>query len=137
MGGASVEGPGDWVKVGRLSGFPEGRGRAVVVDGVKVGVFKLDGRIHALKDACPHMGASLADGKLVGGEVTCFWHGWTFDLVTGKTRQSSWACAAVYAVDVRGDEIWLKPPPPPPPPPAAEDDDWEVFDPDRHLKKKR
>ena len=126
----------DWVHVGTVEDFREGRGRPVMVDGVKVGVFKLKGRLYALKDACPHMGASLADGKLVGNEVTCFWHGWTFDLATGKTRQSPWACAAVYELEVRGDDVWLLPPKPPEKAPADEEDDWVPFDPDRHLKKK-
>ena len=125
----------DWVHVGLVDDFREGRGRAVVVDGVKVGVFKRHGRLYALKDACPHMGASLTDGKLVGNEVTCFWHGWTFDLATGRTRQSSWACAGVYGVDVRDDGVWLLPPKPEEMP-APEEDDWVPFDPDRHLKKK-
>ena len=127
----------DWVHVGPLEAFPQGRGRAVVVAGVKVGIFRHDnGRVYALKDACPHMGASLADGRIVGTEVTCFWHGWTFGLADGRTRQSSWACAAVYGVDVRNDGIWVLPPPPPVKEPAASDDDWVVFDPDQHIKKK-
>lgn len=127
----------EWVHVGAYESFREGRGRPVMVDDVKVGVFKLNGRIHALKDACPHMGASLADGKLVGNEVTCFWHHWTFDLETGRTRQSSWACAAVYGVDLRGDEVWVLPPKvEEKKPPEDDEDEWVPFDPDRHLKKK-
>ncbi len=121
-------------RVGRVDEFREGRGKAVLVEGVKVGVFKQHGRIHALLDACPHMGASLADGKLVEGRVTCHWHGWTFDLCTGRTDESSWACAKVYEVHIDGGEVWVKPPAPPPAV-EQEEEEWVVWDDTKHLKK--
>ena len=43
--------------------------------------------------------------------------------------------AAVYAVDIRDDGVWLGPPKLEKPP-APDEEDWESFDPDRHLKKK-
>ena len=61
----------DFVEVGRLQEFPEGRGRAVAVDGVLVAVFRLGETVYALRDACPHMGASLADGKIHDLKVSC------------------------------------------------------------------
>ena len=124
-----------WLSVGKLEEFPEGRGRPVVVDGVKVGVFQLKGRIYAVKDACPHMGASLADGRIVNRRVVCHWHGWSFDLETGRTDQSSWACAQIYPARVRTGWVELRVPEPPPEP-EPQDEPWEVFDPERHLRGK-
>lgn len=123
----------DWVEVGPIDRFREGRGRAVEVDGVKVGVFLLRGRVHAVKDACPHMGASLADGKLVDDSVVCHWHGWKFDLLTGKTGSSSWACAEIYEVRVENGSVFLRAPIPAPRE-EPEEEAWVRFDPGRHLK---
>jgi aminopyrrolnitrin oxygenase len=41
--------------------------------------------------ACPHMGASLADGKVVDGELRCAFHHWRFD--------GDGACTAVPGLD--------------------------------------
>jgi nitrite reductase (NADH) small subunit/3-phenylpropionate/trans-cinnamate dioxygenase ferredoxin subunit len=128
---------GEFVKVGRVGDFREGRGVAVRVGKKKVAVFKLDGKLYAIQDACPHMGASLADGKLDGCRVICHWHDWRFDLVTGQGDQRSkdWLRARVYAIELRGDEVWVEPPEEPRPSTPEDDDEWVAWD-DRFLKKK-
>ena len=92
----------EFVRIGGYGDFREGKGRAVEVGGKKVAVFKLRGELFAISDACPHMGASLADGKLDGTKVICHWHDWSFDLHSGRTKEREWACANVYAVERRG-----------------------------------
>ena len=119
--------------VGSLDEFPTGRGRAVKVDGILVAIFRTGDEVFALRDGCPHMGASLADGKIHDGRVTCFWHGWTFDLKNGQCSQQRQNCAKVYAVELRGTEIYVRAPPPPVKGPD-EDEEWVVFDPDKHVK---
>jgi nitrite reductase (NADH) small subunit/3-phenylpropionate/trans-cinnamate dioxygenase ferredoxin subunit len=106
----------------------------VVVEGVRVAVFRVGDDWFALKDACPHMGASLADGLLHGGRVICHWHQWTFNLKSGEGENPRRGCAAVYDVRIDGDEVWLRPPPPPSAPPE-EDDDWMRQDPETWFKK--
>ena len=38
-----------------------------------------DGRAVALDAYCPHMGAHLAEGRVDGNELRCFFHDWKFD----------------------------------------------------------
>ena len=125
----------DFVDVGALSDFPDGRGHAVPVCGVKVAVFRLGDQVYALLDACPHMGASLADGKIHDLRISCHWHGWTFSLLDGKTTSSSWVCARRYEAKVEAGRVLLKAPEDPPEP-EPEDDEWIVWDDDKHLKNK-
>ncbi len=37
------------------------------------------GQIHAWADQCPHRGAKLSLGRIVGGRLECGYHGWQFD----------------------------------------------------------
>jgi nitrite reductase (NADH) small subunit/3-phenylpropionate/trans-cinnamate dioxygenase ferredoxin subunit len=130
---------GGFVKVGRASDFREGRGRAVKVDGVAVAVFRVGDRLFALKDACPHMGASLADGKPEGMQLECHWHHWRFDLETGRCQEREWAAADRYEVRVDGGEVWLKAPAKDEPQTPADDDadaEWIFWDAERFFKKK-
>jgi nitrite reductase/ring-hydroxylating ferredoxin subunit len=47
----------------------------------------------------------LADGTLEGTIVTCPWHGWQFDVRTGKTPLGSRVKQAVYEVKVEGQDV--------------------------------
>jgi len=124
-------------RVGRVEDFPQRRGRAVRVAGEVVAVFRVGSSVFALRDACPHMGASLADGRIDGGCVECHWHHWRFDLASGQAEERSWAKAARYEVRVLRGEVWLKPPAPQEATPAAEpgdDEEWIFWDASRYFK---
>jgi len=127
----------EFLKVGRVEEFREGRGRAVKVDGVAVAVFRVGERIFALRDACPHMGASLAEGKPEGMQVECHWHHWRFDLESGCSTEREWACAAVYEVRLDGGDVWLRPPieEPASAPDDENDPDWIFWDSERYFRK--
>lgn len=127
----------EFVKVGELKDFQGSRGRAVDLGGVRVAVFRSGGSFVAFTDACPHMGASLADGRLQGDHVECAWHGWRYDVRTGQNDFKKWACLTVYTVKVEGEDVLLlRPDPPPPPEPEPAGDEWPVWDPEKHLRKK-
>jgi nitrite reductase/ring-hydroxylating ferredoxin subunit len=78
-----------------------GSAERVSVAGRDIAIFNVNGEFAAISDRCPHEGASLCRGKIVGlaeadepgqvrmlreGEfVRCPWHGWEFDIRTGKS----------------------------------------------------
>jgi nitrite reductase (NADH) small subunit/3-phenylpropionate/trans-cinnamate dioxygenase ferredoxin subunit len=99
----------DFVKVGSIDRFREGRGRRVSVEGRAVAVFLRKGRLHAVGDRCPHMGASLSEGRLEEGRVVCSWHGWSFDCETGRCDRKSWARIPRFEVRLEGKEVLLRP----------------------------
>jgi len=126
-----------YTDVGPVERFRERFGRVVVVEGREVAVFRRGDRFWAVQDACPHMGASLAGGRLDGDAVVCHWHHWRFDLTSGRSDQREWACAAVYGVRVENGRLLLAPPPPPAPrddDPARQEDEWVVWDDAKHLR---
>ena len=127
-------------KIGEVGKFRDDRGRAVTVEGHTIAVFRRGERFWAVSDECPHMGASLAMGRIVDRQVECAWHEWKFDLATGRNAFKSWACVTVYEVRVDGSDVLVRIPDEPAKKKAADalnpDDDWFVFDPDADLKKK-
>ncbi len=44
------------------------------------------GEACALRDACPHRGMPLSEGRLDGQDVECPYHGWRFDAKSGECR---------------------------------------------------
>ena len=49
-----------------------------------VAVYRVDGRLHAIADRCPHAGAALSQGEADGAVLTCPGHGSRFDIRTGE-----------------------------------------------------
>jgi len=129
-----LDDPQRWIKVARVADLRDGRGVAVRAGAARVALFRVEGRIHAVDDACPHMGTSLAEGRLSHGRIVCRWHGWSFDLATGRGGDGArpWACVRVWPVEVRGEEIYLRPPADPSREPPA-DEPWVAWD-DRFVK---
>lgn len=87
--------------VARVDDIPPGERLIVEVAGRSVGVFNVDGRFYAFLNRCPHRGAELCKGAVLGlvssrrpGDWTlderrkflvCPWHGWEFELETGQS----------------------------------------------------
>jgi nitrite reductase (NADH) small subunit/3-phenylpropionate/trans-cinnamate dioxygenase ferredoxin subunit len=74
----------EFVTVAKVGEIGEGSSRVATVGDRLVAVFLSEGTYHAIDDLCPHMGASLADGALQAGVVTCPWHAWRFDVRDGR-----------------------------------------------------
>jgi nitrite reductase (NADH) small subunit/3-phenylpropionate/trans-cinnamate dioxygenase ferredoxin subunit len=103
----------------RVGDVPACEGKTVLVDGKLIAVFRNGEAFHALDDACPHMGASLAGGHVEDGIVTCPWHAWRFRLSDGAWADSPRVKTGCYAVHVEGDEVQIEVPPRPQPPSAG------------------
>lgn len=73
-----------------------------------VGLFRVDGRIHAMEDACPHAGDSLSGGLLEGCVVVCPAHGWDFDVRTGfRPGDADGFPVPCFAVRVDAEDVWV------------------------------
>jgi nitrite reductase/ring-hydroxylating ferredoxin subunit len=78
-----------------------GTSKIVTVRGREIGIFNVGQEFFALINRCPHEGAALCLGRIVGrmesdspgkyrlthvGEMLrCPWHGWEFDIRTGQS----------------------------------------------------
>jgi isorenieratene synthase len=60
--------------------------RRYSVAGVDLVFWRCDGKLVAAPDACPHMGASLAEGCVREGRIVCPWHG----LALGPEPHGAW-----------------------------------------------
>ena len=70
-------------KVASVEQVAPGQGKICEVGDHQVALFNVAGKIVACNNVCPHRGGPLGEGDLAGTIVTCPWHGWQFDVVTG------------------------------------------------------
>ena len=97
-----------FVKLATLEDIPPGSAKEVEHDGRIYALFNVKGRITAIDGLCPHQGGPLADGHLEGDCVSCPWHGWEFDVRTGKSSMGSAMKQQVFNVKIEGSEILVQ-----------------------------
>jgi nitrite reductase/ring-hydroxylating ferredoxin subunit len=120
--------------VAHVSEIPAGKRKIVTIAGRSIGIFNVNGAFYAVRNSCPHQGGELCLGPTVGlatadrpgqihysreGEILrCPWHGWEFDLATGRsvfdpnrTRVKSYPVeveelqAETYPVEIERDRV--------------------------------
>ena len=74
----------EFVKVAKTDEVFPGQARLVEVGGKEIALFNVAGSFHAIANNCTHVGGPLCEGEINGVEVTCPWHGATFDVTTGQ-----------------------------------------------------
>jgi phenylpropionate dioxygenase-like ring-hydroxylating dioxygenase large terminal subunit len=67
-----------WVLASKELG--RGKVKGVNVIGRELAIYRgFDGQLVSVDAYCPHMGANLAEGKVEGNGLRCFFHNWKFD----------------------------------------------------------
>lgn len=64
----------------------EGAVFAATLQGKAVALTRVNGKVEAFLNSCPHMGLKLTKGRIAEGVITCPFHGSTFDLVSGADK---------------------------------------------------
>jgi nitrite reductase/ring-hydroxylating ferredoxin subunit len=100
----------DFVKVGRTSDLQERRGKLIHCEGKAIALWRVDGKVYAINNVCPHQHFSmLHQGTVEGLQLTCPMHGWTFSLEDGLPSVGS-GKAKVYQVRVEGENVLIEKP---------------------------
>jgi nitrite reductase/ring-hydroxylating ferredoxin subunit len=97
----------EFLRAARVGDVESGKGIVVVLKGTRVALFNCDGVYYAIRNTCPHMGGELGEGLLQGDIVTCPWHGWRFNVKTGRNPEADVVGVRTFEVRVEGDEIFI------------------------------
>ncbi len=103
---AAAPAPADgWVDVCALEELVEDRGRAVVIGGERVAVFRHVGGVSALSGICRHQNGPLAEGRIIDGCVTCPWHGYQYYPDSGRSPPPFDDRLETYRVRIRAGRV--------------------------------
>lgn len=98
----------EWVYALQSEQLTEGKSVAVRVSGQSVVLARVNGRIFALRNECPHLGCPLHRGRLEGFLLQCPCHGWQFDLRSGEFTLAQEIKIPAFPVREESGEILLK-----------------------------
>ena len=94
--------------VARVGDLQDGQMKQVTVGNIDVLLVRTEGQFYALGATCPHYGASLAEGTLCHGRITCPWHASIFDATTGDLLEPpSLDALPRFPLRVDGDEVYV------------------------------
>lgn len=107
-----------WYHAAPSSDVPKGQLKAITLCGEPIVLARGDdGVAYALRDICPHRGIPLSDGRMVGGEVECCYHGWKFNqqgactCIPSITADQSFELGKVkvkgYPLVEKAGQLWL------------------------------
>ena len=102
--------PSHWVEAMPLSEIPPGGRHILRAVGKQILLVRTETDIHACNNRCPHEGYPLMEGSVssanAGCVLTCNWHNWKFDLVSGETLVGGDVLRR-YPIEIRDGVIWL------------------------------
>jgi nitrite reductase/ring-hydroxylating ferredoxin subunit/DMSO/TMAO reductase YedYZ heme-binding membrane subunit len=103
-----------FVQACAVADIPENRARIVCLSGERVAIFKYAGKISAVSNVCQHQNGPLGEGKIIGGCITCPWHGYQYLPETGASPPPFTEKIPTFHVRIQAGYVWLHPQPNPP-----------------------
>jgi nitrite reductase/ring-hydroxylating ferredoxin subunit len=99
----------DYVSVGPVSDFREGKIRRYFIDHNEIGVVLWGERFYAFSNRCPHRDFQLHFGFVEDDKIYCPIHYAVFDIATGARLEGPWVDdLPIYGVRVEGDVVQVK-----------------------------
>lgn len=99
---------GDYFFICKEEELEESEGQRFYVNDTEVAMFKVNGKIYAVSNICPHQQSSkIYEGFVENNCVVCPLHGWTFNLSDGKLHSGSRGLDT-YPVKIVEGKIYAK-----------------------------
>jgi len=118
------------IAVAKLSDVADGDYKIFALDDLEVGIFRIGDKVVAYENRCPHAGGPVCQGKIFNKveelltpdmksaglrfgkarHIVCPWHGYEFDLETGRHPGFAAMRLKRVNVDVRDGQIFVSVP---------------------------
>jgi len=98
----------DFIEVAKTYDLPIGRATVRTIGAHRIALFHIASGFYATDNTCPHRGGPLGEGDVLGNEIVCPWHFWSFQIETGACLASLDMKIATHEVRVEGDRVLVR-----------------------------
>jgi nitrite reductase/ring-hydroxylating ferredoxin subunit len=98
----------EYVAVARVDDVPRGTVVPVRAGDEEIALAHCEGGFHAVQGECIHLQGPLGHGELDGCVLTCPWHGWQYDVRTGRNEFDLAIQLRTYEVEVADGEVRVR-----------------------------
>lgn len=98
----------DWVPVCDIAEMSESFAKIkLLANGERVAVYLNDGKLSAISNACAHQNGPLGEGKIIDCLVTCPWHGFQYDVTSGRSPAPFTEMVPTYNLKTQGSTVMV------------------------------
>ncbi len=98
----------NFLEIAHVDDLPVGRVKCVRVGGRTIALYHSTRGFFASDDTCPHRGGPLHEGDIVGNDIVCPWHFWSFDMETGMCSGNPSVRITKHEVRVEAGRIFVR-----------------------------
>ena len=93
----------------QLDNLQVNEGKPIKLQNLALALFKTEsGKVWAIENSCPHIGAPLDNGLVEKETITCLFHNWCFNLQTGSSTNCPGVKVKTYPVKIQNSaEVWV------------------------------
>lgn len=96
----------EWVPVCDVSEMKDGFAKIkLLANGERVAVYLNDGKLSAISNACAHQNGPLGEGRIIDCLVTCPWHGFQYDVTSGRSPAPFTEKIPTYNLKTEGTRV--------------------------------
>ncbi len=103
-----------FVEVCEVDRIAEKCATVISLSGERVAVFRYDGKVSAISNACQHQNGPLGEGRIIDGCVTCPWHGYQYQPESGAAPPPFKEKIPTFRVKIVKGSVFVDPRPNPP-----------------------
>ena len=98
----------EFIDVANANDLPVGRAMTCTIGERKIALFHTANGFFATDNTCPHRGGPLSEGDVLGNEIVCPWHFWTFQIESGACVGNPDLHVLTHEVKVEGDRVLVR-----------------------------
>jgi nitrite reductase/ring-hydroxylating ferredoxin subunit/DMSO/TMAO reductase YedYZ heme-binding membrane subunit len=103
-----------FVEVCKVDRIVEKCATIISLSGERIAVFRYDGKVSAISNACQHQNGPLGEGRIIDGCVTCPWHGYQYQPESGAAPPPFKEKIPTFRVKIVKGSVFVDPRPNPP-----------------------
>ncbi|MEM7548129.1 MAG: Rieske 2Fe-2S domain-containing protein [Bacteroidota bacterium] len=97
-----------FVHAGNVDDIENNRAKVIDINEERVAIFKYDGKLSAVSNVCQHQNGPLGEGRVIGGLITCPWHGYQYKPHDGCSPPPFDEKVPTFGLKLEGKEIYVK-----------------------------
>ncbi len=98
----------DFIEVAKTEDLPVGRATVCTIGDRRIALYHTANGFFASDNTCPHRGGPLGEGDVIGSEIVCPWHFWTFEIESGACLGNPEVRIVTHEVRVDCDRVLVR-----------------------------
>jgi nitrite reductase (NADH) small subunit len=98
----------EFIEVARTDELPTGRATVRTIGDRRIALYHTANGFFASDNTCPHRGGPLGEGDIIGNEIVCPWHLWSFEVDSGRCGGNWEICIVTHEVRVEDDRVLVR-----------------------------